>query len=250
MFDLKGKVAVVTGANRGIGHSVAVSLAQAGADVALWARNKESLSATRQDVERYGVKTVLASVDVTDRAVVDAATLAAVQDLGRLDVAIVNAGIHMTMPFLDLRPEDWTPLIQTNLVGSIHTMQAVGRHMTEQARGSVIVMASIYGMIGAPQNSIYCLTKGGLLQLSRSLAVEWARHGVRVNSISPGWVETDLNAPYKSDQRVITAGLARIPLRRFGSPQEIGPLAVYLASDEARWVTGQNFVIDGGQSAQ
>lgn len=247
MFDLSGKVALVTGASRGIGGSVAIALAKAGADVVLWARTEDALTTTRAAGEALGSKASVAAVNVADPAAVKQATEAAIQRHGRLDIAIVNAGAHMTKPFLDLDPQDWTGLIQTNLVGAINTMQAVGRHMVTRKSGSVVVMASIYGLLGAPQNSIYCMTKGGLLQLSRSVGIEWARHGVRVNSISPGWVETDLNATYSNE--VKAAGLREIPLRRFGKAEEIGSLAVYLASEESQWVTAQNYVIDGGQSA-
>jgi len=126
---------------------------------------------------------------------------------------------------------------------------SVGRRMVAQKSGAIIAMASVYSFIGAPGNSIYCLTKGGLSQLSKALAVEWARYNVRVNAICPGWIETDLTKPYMQDPKVIDAGLRQIPLRRFGKPDDIGPLAVYLASDEASFVTGQAYVIDGGQIA-
>ena len=160
-----------------------------------------------------------------------------------------NAGVQRLKPFLDMQPEDWRSLISTNLEGAIMTMQAVGRGMVEQKSGSVITMSSIYSFVGAPWNSIYCMTKGGLAQLSKALAVEWARYNVRVNAICPGWIETDLTKPYMQDQKTVDAGLRQIPLRRFGKPEDIGPMAVYLASDEASFVTGEAFVIDGGQIA-
>src|SRR3990170_2812609 len=177
MFDLTGKCAFVTGASRGIGRNVAVSLARAGANVALVGRDNAALDQTLQAVT------------------------------------------------------------------------TLGRRMVAQKSGVIIAMASVYSFIGAPGNSIYCLTKGGLSQLSKALAVEWARYNVRVNAICPGWIETDLTKPYMQDPKVIDAGLRQIPLRRFGKPEDIGPLAVYLASDEASFVTGQAYVIDGGRIA-
>lgn len=248
MFDLTGKVALVTGASRGIGRAVATTLARAGADVVLWSRSEAGLRDTQSEIVALGRRATASSVDVTDAIAVRAATAEALERHGALDVAVVNAGLHMTKPFLDLTVGDWTGLVQTNLGGAINTAQAVGAHMVSKNSGSVIFMASIYGLLGAPLNTIYCMTKGGLLQLSRSLAIEWAKHGIRVNSICPGWVQTDLNAHYSDGVKAI--GLREIPLRRFGEPNEIGPLAVYLAADESQWVTGQNFIIDGGQSAQ
>ena len=249
MFDLTGKCAFVTGASRGIGRSVAVSLARAGADVALVGRDAAALDETLQAVRGLGRRALALQADVTSAATVEAAVVAACQEFGKIDILICNAGVQKLKPFLDMAPEDWRGLIATNLEGAIVTMQSVGRRMVAQKSGVVIAMASVYSFIGAPGNSIYCLTKGGLSQLSKALAVEWARYNVRVNAICPGWIETDLTKPYMQDPKVIDAGLRQIPLRRFGKPEDIGPLAVYLASDEASFVTGQAYVIDGGQIA-
>jgi len=249
MFDLTGKYAFVTGASRGIGRNVAVSLARAGADVALVGRDSAALDQTLQAVTGLGRRALALQADVTNAASVEAAVVAACKEFGRIDILVCNAGVQKLKPFLDMAPEDWRGLIATNLEGAIVTMQSVGRRMVAQKSGAIITMASVYSFIGAPGNSIYCLTKGGLSQLSKALAVEWARYNVRVNAICPGWIETDLTKPYMQDQKVIDAGLRQIPLRRFGKPEDIGPLAVYLASDEASFVTGQAYVIDGGQIA-
>ena len=249
MFDLTGKYAFVTGASRGIGRNVAVSLARAGADVALVGRDSAALDQTLQAVTGLGRRALALQADVTNAASVEAAVVAACKEFGKIDILVCNAGVQKLKPFLDMAPEDWRGLIATNLEGAIVTMQSVGRRMVAQKSGAIIAMASVYSFIGAPGNSIYCLTKGGLSQLSKALAVEWARYNVRVNAICPGWIETDLTKPYMQDQKVIDAGLRQIPLRRFGKPEDIGPLAVYLASDEASFVTGQAYVIDGGQIA-
>jgi NAD(P)-dependent dehydrogenase (short-subunit alcohol dehydrogenase family) len=187
--------------------------------------------------------------DVTDAASVQRAVDTACEQFGKVDILVCNAGAQRLKPFLDMSPADWRELIATNLEGAIVAIQCAGRGMVERKSGVVLVMASIYSFVGAPGNSIYCLTKGGLLQLSKALAVEWARYNVRVNAICPGWIETDLTRPYMQEQKAVDAGLRQIPLRRFGKPEDIGPLAVYLASDEAAFVTGQAFVIDGGQIA-
>lgn len=250
MFSLKGKGALVTGASRGIGRSVAVSLARAGANVALVGRDALALEETSRAVKAEGVEALILQADVTSAENIEAAVEKACASFGKLDVLVCNAGVQKLKPFLDMKPDDWRGLIATNLEGAILTMQSVGRRMVAQKSGSVIAMASIYSFVGAPFNSIYCMTKGGLMQLSRALAVEWARYNVRVNAICPGWIETDLTKPYMQDQKTVDAGLRLIPLRRFGQPDDIGPLAVYLASDEASFVTGQSYVIDGGQIAQ
>ena len=250
MFNLKGKSALVTGASRGIGRNVAVSLADAGADLVLWGRDKAALAETLAEVEKKGVKATVAALDITDRAAVDKAVAEAIRDHGKIDTLVANAGVNRLKPFLEWTAAEWDDVIATNLSGSLHSMQSVGMHMAERKSGSIIAMASVYSFVGAPGNSIYCLTKGGLMQLARCVSLELARYNIRVNSICPGWIETDLTAPYMTDEKVIAAGLKNIPLRRFGQPEDIGPMAVYLAADESQWVTGQSFVIDGGQIAR
>ncbi|MEP7246869.1 MAG: glucose 1-dehydrogenase [Gammaproteobacteria bacterium] len=250
MFSLKGKCALVTGASRGIGRSVALALAEAGADLDLWGRDEAALAQTRAEVEKLGVKASVAVLEITDGEAVKKAVAKAVATHGKIDTLVANAGVNKLKPFLEWQPAEWDQVMSVNLQGALHTLQAVGRHMTERKSGSVIAMASIYSFVGAPGNSIYCLTKGGLLQLARCVSLEWARFNVRVNSICPGWIETDLTAPYMVDEKTVAAGLKQIPLRRFGKPEDIAPLAVYLAADESQWVTGQNFTVDGGQIAR
>ena len=249
MFSLNGKTALVTGASRGIGRNVAVSLAQAGADVALLGRDAKALGETLEAVIATGRNALVLEADVTSAEAMEKAVATACEKFGKIDILVCNAGVQKVKPFLDMAPEDWRGLIATNLEGAIVTMQSVGRRMVAQQGGAIIVMASMYSFVGAPGNSIYCLTKGGLLQLSKALAIEWARYKIRVNAICPGWVETELTQPYMQDKKITDAALRQIPLRRFGTPEDIGPLAVYLASDEASFVTGTGYVIDGGQIA-
>jgi len=249
MFDLKGKTALITGASRGIGRAVAVSLAEAGADLVLLGRDETALAETKAAVAATGRRSLVLPADVSSAESMESAVEKACAEFGNIDILVCNAGVQKLKAFLDMKPDDWQGLINTNLGGAIVTMQSVGRRMVARKQGVVITMASIYSFVGAPGNSIYCMTKGGLMQLSRALAVEWSRYNIRVNAICPGWIETDLTKPYMQDQKVIEAGLRQIPARRFGRPEDIGPLAVYLASDEASFVTGQSFVIDGGQIA-
>ncbi|PLC53967.1 oxidoreductase [Pollutimonas nitritireducens] len=250
MFDLAGKTALVTGASRGIGRNVATCLARAGADIVLWGRDLAGLEQTRAEIEPYGVQVAIDAFDITEAESVTRASVEAIERFVHIDILVVNAGVNILRPFLEWTPDQWNHMIDVNLIGAIHTLQAIGRHMTERKQGSIITMASIYSHVGAPDNSIYCLTKGGMMQLTKSLAMEWSRYKVRVNAICPGWIETDLTAPYMQDENACAAGLRQIPLRRFGRPSDIGPMAVYLASDEAQWTTGQGFVVDGGQIAR
>ena len=171
MFDLTGKTAFVTGASRGIGRSVAVSLAQAGANVALIGRDSAALQETMAAVQATGRKALPLTADVTSAESMQAAVDRTVATLGEIDILVCNAGVQKLKPFLDMKPEDWKGLISTNLEGAIVTMQSVGRRMVERKSGSIIAMASIYSFVGAPWNSIYCMTKGGLAQLSKALAV-------------------------------------------------------------------------------
>ena len=188
--------------------------------------------------------------DVTDAAGVARAAADAFKAFGRIDAAVVNAGQQNLKPFLDMTDEECRTVIETNLLGSLLTIREVGRGMVAQGGGSIIAMGSIYGFVGAVGASVYAMTKGGLMQFVKSLAIEWARSNVRLNSLCPGWIETDLTRPYMGDERIVKSALRNIPLHRFGQPQDIGPAAVYLASDASSFVTGQSIVIDGGQIAR
>ena len=249
MFDLTGKAALVTGASRGIGRNVAICLAQAGADVAAVGRDQTVLAESVAAIEKTGRKALALIADVTKAETVEAAVSATEGAFGKIDVVVCNAGVQKLKPFLDMTADDWRGLISTNLEGAIITLQATGRRLVKQGFGSVIAMGSVYGFVGASGNSIYCLTKGGLIQLAKALAIEWARYKVRVNTICPGWIETDLTKPFMTDPKTFEKALRQIPLRRPGRPEDIGPMAVYLASDSSSYVTGQTFVIDGGRIA-
>lgn len=251
MFSLEGKTALVTGASRGIGREVAIALGAAGADLALVARGAQGLEETAALVrERRAGRVVTIQADISDAGAVAAAVERTVAELGRVDAAVVNAGVQNVKPFLEMSDAEWRTIIDTNVIGSLLTVRAVGSQMIAQGGGSIIAMGSIYGLVGAWGNSVYCLSKGALMQFVKALSIEWARHKVRLNSICPGWIETDLTAPYQQDEKMVKAALRTIPLHRFGRPEDIGPAAVYLASDASSYVTGQAIVIDGGQTAR
>lgn len=250
MFSLTGKTAIVTGASKGIGRAIALAMGHAGARVVPWARNMDQLEWLAAEIRQAGGQAQPMRVDITDSAAIEAAIDKTIDAFGRIDCLVCNAGAQNIKPFLDMSETDWGDLIRTNLDGAIRTIQAVGRRMVAQRSGSIIAMGSIYGFVGATGASVYALTKGGLIQLTKALAVEWARNNVRVNAICPGWIETDMTTPYMQDEKIVKAALKQIPLGRFGKPEDIAPVAIYLAADESSFVTGQTFVIDGGQIAR
>lgn len=247
---LTDKVALVTGASRGIGREVAIALAKAGAHVALISRTAADLEAVANSIRREtrsAATTFLA--DVSNPEQIATAVNDAIRHFGRLDVAVVNAGIYNGMAFLEATNEQWREVIETNIVGSLLTLREVGRQMCRQGSGSVIAIGSICGRVGGAGSAVYSLSKAAVMQLTKALAVEWARNGVRLNSICPGWISTDLNAAYSSE-KVMQAAMREIPLRRLGEPADVAPAVVFLASDASSYVTGQEFFIDGGQSAR
>jgi 2-deoxy-D-gluconate 3-dehydrogenase len=247
-FSLDGRVAYVTGASRGIGRAIALALAAAGSDVALAARSEADLAAVAAEVEAMGRRALVLAGDVTDAAVVADGVGRAVDDLGGLDVVVNNAGgTRFVSPLVGLREEGWDKVLTLNLKSAFLVSKAAAPHLLGRGRGSVVNIASVAGIRGAPGLSFYAAAKGGLIQLTRSLAKEWAGSGVRVNAISPGFIETDLSRPAGPD--FVESTLPSIPQGRWGRPDEVAAVAVFLASDAASYVNGANVVVDGGMSA-
>jgi NAD(P)-dependent dehydrogenase (short-subunit alcohol dehydrogenase family) len=250
LFDLAGRNAFVTGASRGIGRSIAVALAGAGADVALVARSERGLAETAADVTALGRKAIVIPADVTSQAAVDAAVAAAIEQLGHVDVVVNNAGgSNFVAAFLDLRLSGWEKLMRLNLDSAVYVCHAIGGHLLERGEGSVINVASVAGMTGSPLLSPYGAAKAGLVSLTKSLAVEWGTTGVRVNALCPGWTATDLNRNLWDDPVSGPATVATVPMRRWGRADEMAGPAVFLASAASSYMTGQVLVVDGGQTA-
>jgi NAD(P)-dependent dehydrogenase (short-subunit alcohol dehydrogenase family) len=249
--SLAGRVAFVTGASRGLGRAIAVALADAGADVVVAARSAADLADTAALVRERGRRAVAISLDVTAYEAVEAALGRAVAELGRLDVVVNNSGIAKVAPLVEWRPSDWHAVLDVNVGGVLNVCRAAGPRLIAQRSGKVINIASVLAAVGLPGYAVYAATKGALIALTRALAVEWARHNVQVNAIAPGWFATDMTAPaFGGDNPKVAERLLRdVPARRIGRPDEIGPLAVYLASPASDFVTGQTLFIDGGHSA-
>jgi NAD(P)-dependent dehydrogenase (short-subunit alcohol dehydrogenase family) len=245
---LDNKKMFVTGGARGIGYSIALALAEAGADVALVDMDEAAAKKSAADIAgSTGRKTLAFKADVTRKADVDAMIDAILGEFGRLDAAFCNAGICMNIPAEEMSPEDWTRVININLTGVFLTAQAAGKVMIKQGGGSIITTASMSAhIVNVPQPQCsYNASKAGVIQLTKSLAVEWALKHVRVNSISPGYIGTDLTLNSPSLKPLIEQWNAVAPLKRLGRPEELQAIAVYLAGDASAFTTGSDFIIDG-----
>ena len=248
-IDLAGKTALVTGASRGIGRSIALAYAAAGADVALLARSAERLEEVASEVGALGRSAVVLVADVTDADAIATAVGTAISSLGHLDVVVNNAGGNSFMsPFVGMRFSGWQKTMQLNLDSTVHVCQAVGPHLVERGTGSVINVASVAGLGATPFMSHYGAAKAAVLSLTRSLAVEWAHAGVRVNALVPGWVATDLTDFARTNEEVGQQLISRVPMARWATAEEMSGPAVFLASDASSFMTGQALVIDGGLS--
>jgi NAD(P)-dependent dehydrogenase (short-subunit alcohol dehydrogenase family) len=250
-FDLSGKVALVTGGNSGIGVGMAEGLAAAGADVAIWGRSEKKLSAAEEQLRRHGGRVLARAIDVSDPEAVAAAMRECVTELGRLDAVFANAGIGRGGPFLDLQEADYRAVLGTNLDGVVWTLREAARHMVERAEagdrgGSLVAVSSLAAIEGAARSEAYAASKGAITALVRALAVEFARYGIRANSVLPGWITTPLSEAGQSNPTFVGKVLPRIPARRWGSPEDFAGIAVYLASDASVYHSGDSLVIDGG----
>ena len=247
-FDLSGKVALVTGGNSGIGLGMANGLAAAGADVCVWGTNPEKNDRAAAELSRHGGRVEALICDVGDEAAVESAFAQTVERLGRVDSCFANAGIGGGAPsFAEMKTETWRRVLRVNLDGVFFTYRAAVRQMIEQGDGgSLVVTSSLSATEGAPKNQAYASTKGAVISMTKGLAVELARHGIRAHSIQPGWIETPMTERLTTWDRFQEKVLTRVPMRRWGVGDDFAGLAVYLASDLSAYHTGDNFVIDGG----
>lgn len=243
--DLGGRVALVTGASGGLGAHFAGVLAGAGARVAVAARRLEACEAVRDGIRAAGGDALALALDVADAAAARDAVSAVVARCGRLDVLVNNAGIATTRPALDLDEADWDAVLDTNLKGAFLMAQAAARAMTGAGGGSIVNVASILGLRVAGGVAAYAASKAGLLQLTRALALEWARHGVRVNALCPGYIETDINRDFFASAAG-AAMLKRVPQRRLGQPGDLDGALLLLCSEASRYMTGAEIAVDGG----
>ena len=248
VFDLSGKVALVTGAHRGLGFAIAQGLARAGATVILNGRNEEALMASAQSLDAQGLTASTAIFDVTDRDAVRESVTTIERGHGRIDILFNNAGIQRRHPFADFPQEDWDAVIATNLTAPFIVSQAVLPGMIGRKRGKIVHVASVMSELARPTIAAYAAAKGGVRQLTRGMAVELAPHNIQVNAIAPGYFATEMNRALIDNAEFNAWVCKRTPAGRWGEPQEIGGLAVFLASSASDYITGQLLVIDGGMS--
>jgi NAD(P)-dependent dehydrogenase (short-subunit alcohol dehydrogenase family) len=250
LFDLSGRVAIITGGAVGLGRQMADGLAEMGTNLVLCARKKERCQQAAEEFERLGVKTLAFACDVKDRASIQEVVDTTRAQFGRIDILINNAGVSWGAPVEEMTLEQWNRVIETNLTGTFLCSQAVGKVMIGQRQGNIINIASVAGLGGSPaklQAIGYSASKGGVITFTKDLACKWAQHGIRVNAIAPGWFPTHMSEGWI--KREGESLLERIPMRRFGSESELKGAAVFLASDASSYVTGHVLVVDGGQSA-
>jgi NAD(P)-dependent dehydrogenase (short-subunit alcohol dehydrogenase family) len=245
---LTGKVAVVTGASRGLGRAIALALAEAGADVAVAGRAAADLEDTAHQAARHDVRALSFVTDVSAYPDVERLMAHAVSALGRLDVVVNNAGIARVAPLAEASLDDWRAIVDVNLSGVFYGCRAAAPYLIRQRSGKVINLASVLATVALPGYTMYAATKGAVISLTRTLAVEWARHNIQVNAIAPGWFITDMNEAAFADPRVHDRLTRDVPARRTGRLEEIGPLAVYLSSTGSDFMTGQTIFLDGGQT--
>ncbi len=247
-FDLRGKSALVTGASRGLGRAFALTLARAGADVAVTSRTLASLEGTKKEIEALGRRCLPVVLDVRDADSIKSAVTAVHAHFGRIDILVNNAGCNIRKPALDVTWEDWNTILDTNLRGPFFVAQAVARHMVEQGSGRIINIGSVTSVAGYAGLGPYGASRGGIKQLTMSLAADWGPHGVTVNCLAPGWFKTSQNAVMYEDAAWVSYLSEKIPLRRPGAVEDLDGALVFLASEAGRYVTGQTLLVDGGIS--
>jgi NAD(P)-dependent dehydrogenase (short-subunit alcohol dehydrogenase family) len=245
-FDLSGKTAVVIGGTSGIGRAIAGGLAESGADVVPSSRRLEQVKAVAAEIRTLGRRSLEAVSDVGDRASLDQLLKKCIGEFGKVDILINSAGKTKRTPTIDVSDEEWTDILDTNVTGTLRACQVFGRHMLENNYGRIVNIASLTSFVALYEVAAYSASKAAVAMLTKSLAIEWAPHGVNVNAIAPGVFRTALNQKLLDDTERGREFLLRTPMKRFGRVEELAGAAVFLASDAASFITGEVLVVDGG----
>jgi len=250
IMTLDNKVAIVTGATKGIGNAIALAMAKAGADIVVVSRNQKDCDDIALKIREMGRRSIGIATDVTKNEQIQDLVKRTIEQFGEINILVNNAGGALTKKAEDITAEEWDKVINLDLKSVFFCSQIVGRKMIDQKNGKIINIASILGLVGGKMVLPYCAAKGGVIQLTRSLALEWARHNIQVNALCPGYVLTALNANEFSNEKVYKHIVSKIPLGKLGAVSDITGAAIFLASEASNYMTGQYLTIDGGWTAQ
>lgn len=249
-FDLKNKVAIVTGSTKGIGRGIVEGLAKAGADVVIVSRNQDDCNQVAEKIKEFGHDALPVATDVTNLNAIEELVKKVTEYYGKIDILVNNAGSAITKKAEDLTEADWDRVLNVDLKGVFFCAQAVGRQMISQKQGKIINLASILGLVGDRQVLPYCVSKGGVIQMTKALALEWAKHNIQVNALCPGYVITPMNEADLNNEKIHNHIIKKIPMRRLGEIGDMVGAAVFMASNASDYMTGQTLVVDGGWTAE
>lgn len=248
LFDLTGRVAIVTGTSRGLGQYFARALAKSGADLVITSRHLNDLKAFEEEIQSLGRRAVPLQLDVRDYASIQGMAAAAESTYGHIDILVNNAGMNIRKPAVDVTWDDWNAILDTNLRGSFFVAQAVAKRMIPRGYGRIINIGSVTSVAGYAGLGPYGASRGGIRQLTMSLADDWGKHGITVNCLAPGWFKTSQNQVMYEDKEWVEYLSDRIPVKRPGAPDDLDSAVVFLAAESSRYITGQTLLVDGGIS--